>query len=262
MNTFPIEGDQLPEDCNGWLLFLDEFNSADRAVQKAAYKLILDRMVGEHKLHDQVAIICAGNLETDNAIVEEMSTALQSRLVHIELTVDPDIWTDWAAENGIDHRIISFIKFKPGNLYSFKPNHTDRTYASPRTWEFANRIIEEMGTDDPLIQTVLSGTISESVAREFIGFTKIYTKLPTINEIVKSGKTLKVPDEPSILYALTGSISHYAKSSNIKELMEFVNRLPMEFQVVCLRQIVRRDPALLKSDAITSWITTNSTELF
>lgn len=36
METFPIEGDPIPEGYQGWLLFLDEFTSAPRAVQAAA----------------------------------------------------------------------------------------------------------------------------------------------------------------------------------------------------------------------------------
>jgi MoxR-like ATPase len=36
METFPLEGDTPPKGFNGWLLFLDEFNSASPAVQAAA----------------------------------------------------------------------------------------------------------------------------------------------------------------------------------------------------------------------------------
>lgn len=36
MDTFPIEGEQVSEGYNGWLLFLDEANSASLAVQAAA----------------------------------------------------------------------------------------------------------------------------------------------------------------------------------------------------------------------------------
>ena len=68
-------------------------------------------------LHKNVAIVCAGNLETDNAIVQPMSTALQSRLVHLELVVDSKEWGDWAARHGIHPYITSYINFKPGNLY-------------------------------------------------------------------------------------------------------------------------------------------------
>lgn len=262
MSTFPIEGDKVPEGYDGWLLFLDEFNSADRGTQKAAYKLVLDRMIGEFNLHPNTAIVCAGNLETDNAIVEEMSTALQSRMVHLELTVNSDIWLDWASSNGIDHKITSFIRFKPDNLYRFDPAHSDNTYASPRTWEFANRLIRKMGLDNPLLLQILAGTISEGVAREFIGFTKIYQRLPTIDQIIASPEGIMVPDEPSILYALTGSISNYAKPDTIESLMKFVVRIPIEFQVVCLREVVRRDKDLLESRAVRDWIRTNSTELF
>lgn len=36
MNTFPVEGDAIPDGYSGWLLFFDEFNSASNAVQAAA----------------------------------------------------------------------------------------------------------------------------------------------------------------------------------------------------------------------------------
>tara|TARA_B100001559_G_scaffold166459_1_gene139494 strand:- start:6762 stop:7097 length:336 start_codon:yes stop_codon:yes gene_type:complete len=36
METFPIEGDELPKGYEGWLLFMDEFTSAPRGVQAAA----------------------------------------------------------------------------------------------------------------------------------------------------------------------------------------------------------------------------------
>ena len=45
-DTFPLEDDPLPEGKDGWLIFLDELNAAPRSLQCAAYKIILDRMVG------------------------------------------------------------------------------------------------------------------------------------------------------------------------------------------------------------------------
>lgn len=262
METFPIETDPLPEGRAGWLLFLDEFNSAPPAVQAAAYKLVLDRKVGGHNLHPNVAIVCAGNLETDNAIVQPMSTALQSRLVHFELAVDHKDWLDWAAENDIDHRITSYINFKPGNLYTFNPDHSDKTYAAPRTWEFVNRLIKGKEVDSPQMLPLIAGTISEGVAREFLGFCKIFERLPKISEIVTAPETVEVPQEPSILFALTGAIAHNADTKNITPLMSFVKRLPVEFQVVCMRETVRRNKELLKEAAIQKWITESANELF
>lgn len=258
MSTFPIKGDPLPDGKKGWLLFLDEFNSADRSVQKAAYKLVLDKMVGEHDLHENCAIICAGNLETDNAIVEEMSTALQSRLVHFELELDHNLWIEWAEDNGIDHTITSFINFAPDKLYTFSPNHTDKTYASPRTWEFASKLVKNLGLNNDLLLPALAGTISNGVAREYIAFTKVYNDLPTIADVIQNGDRLPVPTEPSILYALSGSITHNANETNIDKLMAFIKRMPVEFQVVTMKGVLRRHRKLASIPVVGQWFSENA----
>jgi hypothetical protein len=260
MKHFPIVGDKLPEGKAGWLLFLDEATSAPPAIQAAAYKLVLDRMVGSHHLHEKCAIVLAGNLETDGAIVHEMSTALQSRLMHLELMIDNNEWLDWAVANKVDHRITSFIKFKPGMLYTFKADHTDCTYACPRTWSFANRLLAH--TEDHDLLPTLAGTISEGVAREFLAFSKIYESLLTIPQITADPTGVKVPDEPGILFALTGSIAHNITPENGDKLMPFVKRLPVEFQVVCLRETVRRNKAMLANKAIQDWVAESANNLF
>ena len=263
MDTFPIEGDEVPEGYDGWFVFLDEFNSAPKAVQAAAYKLTLDGMVGNHKLHPRVAMAAAGNLETDNAIVEEMSTALQSRLVHMEMVVNNEEWLDWAVKNEIDHRIVSFIRFKPRVLYTFQPDHTDRTYACPRTWEFTNRLIHlDDDKVDMSMLPLLAGTISEGVAREFITFCKIYDSLPKIEDIVRAPQSITVPQEPSVLFALTGAISSVMTTKTAENLMTFIDRLPSEFQVVTLRDAAQRNEELMKLPAFQGWIAKAAVELF
>lgn len=262
MDTFPIEGDVIPKGFNGWLLFLDELNSAAPAIQSAAYKVILDRMIGNHKLHKNVAIVAAGNLETDNAIVQPMSTALQSRMAHLELVVDAKEWVEWASSNGIDHRITSYINFKPDALYTFSPDHTDKTYASPRTWEFANRVLQVADSSSPECLPMLAGTISEGVAREFLGFCKIHLDLPKLTEILQSPTTIPVPTEPSILYAMTGALGANANENNVGPLMKYITRLPVEFQVVTLREVVRRNKKLIQNEAIRNWVTQSATDLF
>jgi hypothetical protein len=263
METFPIEGDPVPEGYNGWLLFLDEFNSATQGVQAAAYKLVLDRMVGVKHLHKNVAVMCAGNLDTDGAIVQEQSTALQSRLVHMELIVDAAEWCDWGAESGkIFHRITDFIKFKPSNVYTFTADHTDKTYSCPRTLEFANRFVTSMDLKDPDLLPLLAGTLSEGVARELLVYMKIYDDLPKMADIQQSPTTVQVPDEPSILYALTGSLAHNIKEDTADQLMKYVSRLPAEFQVVTLRETVRRKKEMLSHKAVQKWINESAVALF
>ncbi len=262
MNTFPIEGDAIPEGYSGWLLFLDEFNSASRETQAAAYKLVLDRAVGTHKLHKNVAIVCAGNLETDNAIVQPLSTALQSRLIHLELIVDHKEWDIWAAKAGFDNRIRDHLKFKPSNLFNFSPDHTDKTYACPRTWEFANRLLKTTDVDHADALPLLAGTLSEGVAREFLAFCKIYKTLPTIDSILSDPTNAIMPGESSAVYALSSGIADNASKENIGKFMLYISRMAFELQVVTLKETIRKSPKLVAHSAVLKWSEEFGAELF
>jgi hypothetical protein len=260
METFPIEGDTIPEGYNGWLLFLDEFNSAPTSVQAAAYKIVLDRMVGQYNLHKNVAIVCAGNLETDNAIVQPMSTAMKSRLIHLEVEVNLKQWLDWADEEGIDHRIISYLEFRPDQIYTFNPDHSDHTYASPRTWEFASKLLKITDLNFNSLP-IFAGTISEGVAREFWGFTQIEEQLPKLTTLVNSPETAIVPDAPSAHFALCGVIAANINKSNCEPLMEYIGRLPAEFQMTAVRRSIKRSPEIKANPKVGAWISRFATEL-
>ena len=262
MAHFPIEGDTPPPGYSGWLLFLDELTSAKEAIQAASYKLILDRMIGTHRLHKNCAIVAAGNLETDGAIVYPMSTALKSRMLHLEVVVDVQEWLDWAAANLKNHSIPDYVKFKPGNIYTFSADHTDDTYACPRTYEFADRLVttEGMGSQD--ILPLLAGTLSEGIAREYIQFCKIYDRLLKPEQIAADPMGVTVPSEPSILWALTGSISHNITEANAKPMVTFISRMSHEMQMITMREVVRKHKHLKKNQYVAKWVAESSMALF
>lgn len=261
MDLFPIEGEALPEGKVGWLLLLDELSSAAPAVVSAAYKLVLDRQVGQYNLHPSVYIIAAGNLSTDKAIVNHQGTAMQSRLVHLELEVDTEAWLQWADNNSVDHRVKSFIQFKPEGLHNFDPNHNEHTFSSPRTWEFTSRIIKSMPSIGFDKLPLLSGTIGEGMAREFHAFTEIYRDIPTIEAIMANPTGITIAEEPSVQYALSGMVSSYLSASNAAGILQFLSRLTIDFQVIALRSALARDIKLKNAPAIREWIARNSREL-
>lgn len=262
MDTFPLEGDEIPKGYSGWLLFFDELNSAPRSVQAATYKPLHEKEVGQRKIHPNVAMAAAGNGESDNAVVEPLSTAIESRLIHMEVVVNHEVWLEWAMRNGIDHRITAFIQFKPNLLHMFDPDHTDKTFPAPRTWEYASKLIKGVDKLDGSFLPLLAGTIGQGTAREFIEHTKIYHRLPTIKSIMTEPRNTHVPDEPSVLFALTGSIANHATKDNITHLLPYVQRISKEFQVVCLREVVRRVPGIEETAPMQEWIVDNAAELF
>ena len=258
---FPIEGDEIPAGYNGWLLFLDEMNSAPLSVQAAAYKLCLDKQIGQYSLHKNVAIVGAGNKSTDKAITQRIGTAMQSRLVHLNMAVDPDHWLKWANVAGIDHRITSFIEFRKELLHKFDPSHADDTFACPRTWAFLSDIIKGKEKLSHIDVVTAAGTVGEGCALEFKGFSEIFQSLPKISEIMNKPDTVKIPNEPSVHYALAGLISYEVNVNNINNLSKFVERLPADFQVVTWKSAVRRNAEIIESPYIDAWITKNAQEM-
>lgn len=258
---FPLEGDSIPDGFTGWLLLLDEVNSAPLAVQAAAYKLTLDRMVGLHRLHKNVAIGCAGNLSSDRAIVNRMSTAMQSRMIHFTLEVDSKVWLEWAYNNKIDYRIIAFIQFRPELLHKFDPKHTGDTFPCPRTWHFLSRLTTTMKNVEDSAISLIAGTVGEGPAYEFAEFCKIYGKLPTMAQIEANPESVIIPDEPSTLYALSSLFSSQVNENNIDACMKVVNKLPIEFQVLSIRGMEKLAPSVRRSKSVLEWISLNAKEL-
>ena len=259
---FPIEGDSLPQNKEGWILFLDEISSASLPVQASAYQLILDRMTGRHKLHHNVAVIAAGNKATDKAIVNRMSTALQSRMVHLTLKTSLEDWIEWADTNKIDYRVKGFIQFRPDLLHHFNPNHDDLTFPCPRTWTFLSNIISGWKTLPEQKLPIIAGTIGTGPAFEFKGYVKEYDKLPSVQELLNNPETVPIPQEPSTLFAISSLIGHYSNKDSINKLIKLINRLPKEFQVITLQGIVRVNKEMLKETVIKKWISQTSLEIF
>jgi len=254
-DTFPIESDPIPEGYNGWGLFFDEFNSGSEAVQAACYKILLDREVGPYPLHPNVVIVLAGNLATDRAIVNDLSTALQSRVVHLIMINETEEFIRTVAyPQGWDNRIISYLAWKGDKaLHDFRPDHDEHTFCCPRTWEFMNRLLvgyNEDGSTFPLPVTdadasLFAGTITSGEAVGFIQFTKVFATLPQISQIERDPQTAPMPADTASSYATMVHLTERTTATNFKAVAEYVERFDrVEFRVLFYRGLINRKPEI------------------
>lgn len=249
----------------GWLIFLDEFNSALKSVQAAAYKLVLDQMVGLHPLHERTMMVAAGNLATDRAIVNPLSTAMQSRVIHINMKLDADEFIeDVVIKFGWDERILAYLSYMPDRIHDFRADHNEDTFCCPRTWEFMNDLIQgidyameknehghdiyTMDSDAPLF----AGAITSGVAVEFVAFTKVFFDLPKIADILNDPDNIPLPHDPPLRYAVMTSLVGHANDQNFEKLTTYVNRFTSEFRVLFFRSLMIRKPELRAHKAFRS----------
>lgn len=224
-----LEPAMLPTDGKG-ILFFDELTSAPPLQQATAYQVTLDRRIGEYKVPDGFYIIAAGNNQTDRAVVYPMSTALRNRFTHIEFAYHIDDWLVWAREAGINPNVVAFLTWRGGELlFNFKPESTDKAFATPRSWEFASRILNRFSPS--LQRELLDGTIGSGAAAEFVGFLKLQEQIPSIEKIL-AGENI-VPKDIGLKYALVSAlVGHCETLKHYDRLLQYSFELPKELNDV------------------------------
>ena len=264
-DLFPLETDPIPDGYDGWYIHFDEITSCRDEMQVACYKVLLDKMVGQEKLHTRAVMACSGNLASDNAIVNGLSTAMQSRLIHYEIRVDLDTYLKWAGANDIDYRIKGFLNFRPDLLHSFDPDHDDFTYACPRTYTFHSKLLKRWGniTEFSHNQVLsMNGTIGHAVTHEFITYCLVYKDLITFDDIIKDPKNAAISDKLDVQCAIGSLIANRCDASTMKEALTYMERMAEEFQVFTIKDIIRKDPSLFSDPNIVAWKQSHAVELF
>ena len=258
-DNFPVVGMEVPEGKNGWLLFLDELSNAPRHMQAALYKLILDRQVGVTDLHPNVFLMSAGNSVADRAAANPMGNAMKSRLIHFKLHVVFEEWMeDIAIPQNYSPQIIAFLSANKHKLMDFNPDTDDVSFPCPRTWEAANRLIGAMGdgtgkVSNPVTQKNLplfAGAVGSGAATEFISFSEVFSRLPSIKEILTSPNLAPVPHESAILWAVSSILQREATMSNVAAILQYTSRLPASYLVLVGRSIRIRLPQV---DTLPEW---------
>lgn len=246
-DTFPIQGISKTNK-NGYLLFLDELNAAPKSTQASAYKLVLDRMVGQHKLHEDVHIVAAGNLASDRAITNTLSTAMQSRLVHLQVEVNFKEWMeDVAIPEKYDKRIIAFLSRYPNKLMDFSPDHQEHTFSSPRTWEFMNKLLKVSGTSKALDASktpLYAGTITSGVAIEFVQFTRVFDSLVQLSEVMKEPERTPVPYDLNLQWATVTFLVEAVTKDNLGPICTYIDRFGISFRILFYRSLMQHNPGL------------------
>lgn len=248
-DTWPIEGDEVPEGYYGWLILLDELPSSPLAVIASSYKLALERMVGQYNLHKRVKIMCAGNLASDNAIVHDIGTAMNSRLIHITMQVDPMDTVKYMASAGFDHRITGYLAFDPDAVHRFNPESADDTFPCPRTWEFASSLIKDKAQLDHIDIALLAGTVDTGTANDFATFCDYYGEIPSQKEILAAPSIVPIKNEPGVHWACVTQAAQYMTPETADAYGEFISRFGPDMQVIAWRHAVARDKSLKKSKA-------------
>lgn len=254
--THWLPSDELPTDKDGpGILFLDELNAAPQSVQAAAYQLLLNRRIGNYQLPDSWDIIAAGNRDSDRGATHRMPAPLSNRLIHIDFEVSLDDWSSWAVSNGIRTEVLGFVRFRPNLLHAFDPNQ--RAFPTPRSWQFASELLDQ-GMPSDIQFEMLKGTVGEGAAAELEGFLRTYRNMPNPDAILLNPDNIEVPEDPATLYALSTALGMRASVQNFGNVVKYSDRMPVEFNILTIRDAARKDPSVTSTRPFLDWAVKHS----
>jgi hypothetical protein len=268
---FPTEGrsyDINPETGKpyaGWLLFLDEFNSGSVETQAACYSVVLDKKVGQANLHPDCYIVCAGNLKTDNAIVNTQSSAITSRVVNYLLKFDANVFLeDIVIAQRWNMYVAGYLEFKPDSCHKFDPNFAEDPYACPRTWDMLQQRIQLQEDNQQPWEFEQSngakitgkgfnyaarhnlasaeGLVGPELGREFMAFVKTFGQIPTTAQVMYDATGIALPATRGLAFATVVQLRHDCDHTNLADIYPFVQRLDPEFRIAFLRGVLH-DPS-------------------
>jgi hypothetical protein len=248
-DTFPMEGDPIPEGYDGWLVFLDELSSASDEVWSAIYSLLLGHAVGGHKLHGKALIMAAGNRASDSALARELPDTLITRMLIAHMKASVPCWLIWAAKpiNNIHISVKEFIEKFPDMLMSLIPSSQREeleSYGNPRGWETISMLAHlhdktEGHNKDPLTGRMQPKPITENIAhsmyagvgaiegKAFIEFHNEQMVVPAPWEVAQSAGSIRIPTSAIARAELTEDLSKYfieSASQTREALLLYMNR--------------------------------------
>ena len=163
------------------LLFIDELNRCDHAVQQELMNLILNREINGYNLPKEVKIIAAMNpsnkyesfKDSDYEVVD-MDPAQEDRFVWVEMSSDIKEWIKWGMDQGNIHSdVIEFLSAFPEYLNT--PNSRESLKATPRSWERVSKAYKlyKMPNSKYSLNTFLNvvrGNVGESICIDFTSY--------------------------------------------------------------------------------------------
>ena len=246
------------------LLFIDELNRCDHAVQQELMNLILNREINGYKLDKGVNIIAAMNpsnryegfYESEYQVVD-MDPAQEDRFVWLQMESDIKEWIKWGMNNGNIHPdIIEFISTFPEYLHT--PNSRESLKATPRSWERiskAYKLYKAKGSSYSIntLLNVVRGNVGESIATDFANYISNIKKPLISMEDLFAHEVLPVElrddllnESHSRLYILAKNCLNYLgdnmKDSNIELFSDLLMVYPRDLRLGIMKEIKKDYP--------------------
>jgi hypothetical protein len=236
------------------MIVLEEMAQSSQQLQTWAAGFVLERETPMFKVDDDVVMIATGNRAEDRAGAKPLLGHLNDRMYHFDVDTSLDDWCGWAMENGVDPLGVAFLRLRPNLLNDYDSSR--RSNPTQRSW---TKLFTEVPNDLPtnMYMTAAEGKVGEGAAAEWVSARDMMNKMPSIDSIRLHPDNAEVPSEPAVRFAVSTALSMTATPDCFGRDMQYVSRLPKEFQMVYVTDALRLNPPLQQTKDFISWAIAN-----
>ncbi len=246
------------------IIMVDEFGKANASVKNAMLRLMLERTIGNYRLHPDSIIFATTNLGAEG-VGDILPAHARNRIIVAKLRPSTNMeWIEWGICNGIDPALLGWVKETPqlfqsfedvkdpeANPYIFHPRSQRAAFVTGRALEAASDILKVRHMlDNTTLTSALIGTIGARAAMDLAAFIELADKLPKLDDIRNTPKTAVVPESAAavcmVVYRTLATIS----ADWVDAWMTYMNRLPGEAQGLFAKGIMSRNYSIEKATAV------------
>lgn len=219
-----VQANSLAEKNGNCVLFLDDIHKLDESTSRVMYELLLERSIGDYKLNDNVAVVCAMNDSEENGF-DGMESAIKGRLFFLKYNLNIEEWM-LKFGNLLHPLIASFLKTQSKFILEDE-NTTIEQSASPRAWENLSKSFD-LYDEKFIVENIetLSNTImTEEATYEFTNHVKYMNKI-NLSKVVKKRDDIdfnSLKELDKILYAYI--INYIKTADDAVYLITLINKI-------------------------------------
>lgn len=246
---------------------LDDYGHAAPSVRKAALRCVYgdgsERVMGSHKLYDNVRIVATTNWHTQRAGVHRFETYESNRVTVLHVEQSADDWVSWALAHGVNPIIAAFVK-QNKQVTDFAPDKD--AFMSARSLESLSDFVnafEKAGINGPILRATAYGTIGAQAGSAFLAYHALAAELPDMDAVL-AGKQVKLPERPEVQYMFITTLIRAAESKHVPIVASLVQKLTESggtgFEVAafltleCLKGSATKLRGLASQPALYKWL--------
>ncbi len=244
------------------IICLDDAMQGDKQMQITLANLIQARNLRGHELPDGVMIVATGNRSTDNAGSNKMLSHLADRMTVFNIEADPLSWiNDFAIPNGVDGRIVAYIKQYQDRLNQFDPKATK--CPTSRTWAALSSRMDYIdslkGTKnhEKFATAIIVGELGMAAGSMFWTYCSMFDKMPDLDAIIADPIGSSIDYSIDIRHATAVSLAKRLNSENFNNVLAYINRFDADLGAMVVKLGANNNPGIMNTEMFVDWATKN-----